>query len=69
MASTFRYRVFLDDGTDLPDYVCGPESWEPGDLLYEGGRAAYRITKVIPVQDLDNGLYEGIWEVEPITPG
>jgi hypothetical protein len=27
---------------------------------------AYRIRSVIPLDDLDNEVYQGIWEVEPI---
>jgi hypothetical protein len=47
MASTFRYREYLEDGTDLDDYVTGPTPWRPGDTLYVDGRPAYRITEVI----------------------
>jgi hypothetical protein len=68
MASTFRFRVYLEDGTDLDDYVTTAGTWRPGDTLYAGGLPAYRITKVIPVGNVDNELYQGIWEVEPIRP-
>jgi hypothetical protein len=38
MASTSRYRVYLEDGTDLDDYVT-PEGqrWQAGDTLHAGG--------------------------------
>lgn len=68
MASTFKFRVFLEDGTDLEEHVTnmvGP--WGPGDVLYSGGLPAFRITKVIPVDSYDNGVYDGIWEVKPLT--
>jgi hypothetical protein len=49
---------------DLGDYETAvPGSWAPGDLLYDGGKAAWRITAVL---ELDS-VYEGLWEVEPIT--
>ena len=68
MASTFRFRVFLEDGTDLNGYVTNmARPWGPGDVLYSGGSPAFRITKVIPVGNFDNEVYQGIWEVEAIT--
>jgi hypothetical protein len=63
---SFRFRLFLEDGTNLDDYVTAvPGPWNPGDLLYDGGRAAWRITSVIPLSDayLD---YAGIWQVAPL---
>lgn len=62
----FTFRVYLADGTDLDDYVAGRPDWQPGDTLYVEGLPAYRITSVIPMSDLDNGVYDGIWEVEPM---
>lgn len=58
----FRFRLFLDDGTDLDDYVTAVPNWDVGDVLYDGGRPSYRITAVIPLNDayLD---YAGDWEV------
>jgi hypothetical protein len=38
-------------------------------MLDAGGLPAYQITAVIPVNSLDNGVYAGIWEVEPIGAG
>jgi hypothetical protein len=64
MASTSRYRVYLEDGTDLDDYVASPGPWSPGDTLYADGLPAYRITEVIPLADVDE--YDGIFTVEPI---
>jgi len=65
MASTFRYRVFLEDGSDLDDYVTNTGPWREGDTIYAGGLPAYRITEVIPLADIDE--YDGIWKVEPVT--
>jgi hypothetical protein len=49
---SFRFRLFPEDGTDLDDYVTAvPGPWKPGDLLYDGGRASYKITSVIPLSD------------------
>jgi hypothetical protein len=64
MASTFRYRVFLEDGTDLDDYVTTASPWRPGDLIYAGGLVAFRIVDVVPLADIDE--YDGIWTVEPL---
>lgn len=63
---SFRFRLLLEDGTDLDDYVTAvPGPWKPGDVLYDGGRAAYRITAVVPLTDahLD---YAGMWQVAPL---
>ena len=64
---SFRFRVYLADGEALDDYVAAVPNWQPGDTLYIDGRAKYRIRSVIPVGNLDNELYAGIWEVEPIS--
>jgi hypothetical protein len=64
MGSTTRFRVYLEDGTDLEDYVTnGGATWKVGDTLYAGGLPAYRIVEVIPLADIDE--YAGIWKVEP----
>jgi hypothetical protein len=62
----FRYRVYTVDGDDLDDYTSSEPNWKPGDVLYAGGTPAYRIRTVIPMGDLDNEVYQGIWEVEPV---
>ena len=64
MASSFKYRVYLEDGTDLDDYITTAQTWGPGDILYAGGLPAYRIVDVVPLADIDE--YAGIWTVEPI---
>ena len=56
--------MFLEDGTDLDDYVSPPQPWRPGDVIYAGGLPAYRITEVIPLAEADP--YDGIWKVEPL---
>jgi hypothetical protein len=61
MASTFRYRVYLEDGTDLDDYVTTATAWRLGDTLYAGGLPAYRITDIVPLADIDE--YAGIFTV------
>ena len=55
--------MFLEDGTDLDDYVTTAGSWRPGDTLYAGGLPAYRITNV-PLSDIDE--YQAIWTVAPL---
>ena len=62
----FRYRVYTVEGDDLDDYSSSESNWSPGDVLYAGGVPAYRIRSVIPLGDLDNEVYQGIWEVEPV---
>jgi hypothetical protein len=62
----FRYRVYLEDGTDLDDYTSSEPNWKAGDELYVDGFPAYRIRAVIPMNDPDNEEYQGIWEVEPV---
>ena len=64
---SFRFRMYLADGEDVDDYTSSEPNWSPGDVVYAGGRPAYRITAVIPVGSLDNEVYAGIWEVEPIA--
>ena len=66
---SFSFRMYLADGEDLDDYTSSEPNWSAGDVVYAGGRPAYRITAVIPVGSLDNEVYAGIWEVEPIGAG
>ncbi len=66
MAVSFKFRVYNADDDDLDDYTSSEPNWSAGDVLYKDGKAAYRITAVIPMNDLDNEVYAGIWEVEPI---
>jgi hypothetical protein len=40
-----------------------PGPWVSGDLLCDGGKAAWRITAVL---ELDSSVYDGLWEVEPV---
>ena len=63
---SFRFRMYLADGEDLDDYVAMRPDWSAGDVVYAGGRPAYRITAVIPVGNLDNDVYQAVWEVEPV---
>lgn len=63
----FKFRVYLEDGADLDDYSSSEPNWRAGDVLYAGGMPAYRICSVIPMVDPDNEVYQGIWEVEPLT--
>jgi hypothetical protein len=39
--------------------------WHEGDLLYEAGRAKYRVRSVIAADDVDSPVYS-ILQVEPI---
>ena len=64
---SFRFRMYLADGEDVDDYTSSEPNWSPGDVVYAGGRPAYRITAVIPVNSLNSEVYAGIWEVEPIA--
>ena len=60
---TFLFKMRGPDDTDLGDYQTAvPGPWEPGDLLYDGGTAAWRITAVL---EHDSSVYDGLWEVEP----
>jgi hypothetical protein len=36
-------------------------------MLYVDGLPKYQVTTVIPMSDLDNGVYDGILEVRPLT--
>ena len=67
--AAFKFRVYTVDGDDLDDlddYSSSEPNWQPGDELYVNGVPAYRIRTVIPIADLGNEIYQGIWEVEPV---
>jgi hypothetical protein len=55
------------DGDDLGEYESVVPNCSLGDTLYVAGKPAYRISAVIPMDDLDNGVYDGIWEVVQLT--
>jgi hypothetical protein len=58
--------AFTPSTANLDDYATSEPNWSPGDVLYAGGVPAYKIRQVIPLGDLDNEVYQGIWEVEPV---
>jgi hypothetical protein len=62
---SFKFRVYSAEGDDLDDYTSSEPNWSAGDVLYINGRPRYRVTAVIPINDLDNEVYAGILEVEP----
>lgn len=59
-------RVYTVDGDDLDDYNSSESNWSPGDVVYAGSEPSYRIRSAIPLGDLDNEVYDGIWEVEEV---
>ena len=64
----FKFRRYDPEGEDLGDYVTAvPGPWLPGDNIYDGGSAKWRICSVITADDFDSDVYRGIWEVEPIA--
>ena len=65
---SFRFRMYLADGEDLDDYTSSEPNWSPGDLLYAGGKPAYRITRIISRGQLEGSDYDGIFEVEELKP-
>ena len=67
---SFRFRMLLADGEDLDDYTSSEPNWSTRRRRLRGKDGPpYRITAVIPVNSLDNEVYAGIWEVEPIGAG
>ncbi len=62
---SFKFRMHLADGMDLDDYVAARSHWSPGACCSDG-RAEYRVSAVVPTNDLDNELYAAILEVEPV---
>jgi hypothetical protein len=65
---SFRFRVHLADGEHLDDYSSSEPNWKPGDVLYAGGKPAYRITRIVSRGEIEGSVYDGIFEVEALQP-
>ena len=65
---SFRFRVCLAGGEDLDDYSSSEPNWKPGDVLYAGGKPAYRISRIVSRGELEGSDYDGIFEVEALQP-
>lgn len=62
-----RFRVFLQDGSDLPDFVTSEWRWDPGDVVLYQPAMEFRVTAIITpdaYDDFDDN-YAGFLEVEP----
>ena len=49
----FTFRLCSAAGNDLDTYRAAVADWHEGDLLYEAGRAKYRVRSVIAADDID----------------
>jgi len=63
-----RFRVFLQDGSDLPDFVTSEQRWDPGDVVLYNPAMKFRVTAVISPEQFNDfdDEYGGFLEVEPI---
>ena len=62
-----RFRVFLQDGSDLPDFITSEPRWAPGDVVLYNPAMEFRVTAVITPDSYDDfdDEYAGFLEVEP----
>jgi hypothetical protein len=59
--------MYDGDGAKVGDYQTSvPGPWRRGDLLYNEGRPAWRITSIITAEDYIAADLAGCWLVEPI---
>jgi hypothetical protein len=43
----FRFRLFLDDGSDLREFESAVSNWRPGDVIPGGRNQSYRVVRVL----------------------
>ena len=49
-----RFRVFLQDGSDLPDFTASVPNWAPGDVVMYNPVMELRVTAVITPDNYDD---------------
>jgi hypothetical protein len=64
-----RFRVFLQDGSDLPDFVTSELAWAPGDVVLYNPAMRFRVTAVISGDEYDSDEHDALLEVEPVSCG
>jgi hypothetical protein len=57
-----RFRVFLQDGSDLPDFVTAETRWEPGDTVMFNPAMQFRVTAVVPGDEFSGDEYDALLE-------
>jgi len=64
---TFTFEMYDGDGAKVGDYKTSvPGPWNVGELLYDEGRAAWKITSIITADDYIDDDVAGCWLVEPV---
>ena len=62
----FRFRLYSDDWDELGEYETIVPNGSTGDEFLTGDGRRFRIMGIIPV-DVDVGVFNAIWRVEPVT--
>jgi hypothetical protein len=50
----FRFRLFLEDGSDVREFESAVPDWRPGDVIPGGRSVSYSVVRVVD-QDPDCG--------------
>ncbi len=64
-----RFELRFADGGDVGSFETAEPGWTVGDTLVADGSRHYRITKIVPlelVQEFVDGGLHGVLEVEPL---
>jgi hypothetical protein len=48
----FRFRLYLEDGNDVGDFVTAVPNWKPGDELYDDSHTRYAVVDVVDLTDV-----------------
>ncbi len=59
----FRYRLHLDDGTDVGEATY-PSMVKVGEELFFGGGQRFRVLDVVPFEEEDESPFVGMLKVE-----
>jgi hypothetical protein len=65
----YRFELRFPDGDDAGSIETGETNWRPGDTLIGHGNRRYRITRVIPIERVEEFVEKplaGVLEVEPL---
>jgi hypothetical protein len=48
----FKFRLYLQDGSEAGDYVTAVPNWKPGDQLYDNSHTRFRVVDVVDLTDV-----------------
>jgi len=63
-AAGFHYRLLSSEGDELGEFNTIVPNWSVGDTFTTADGRKFRIWKIVPIEDVDSAVFNGLWMVE-----